>query len=352
VAVGLLAVALFGCSSKPEAPKPFATVNGEAISESEYITFLERKPTVQVSTPQGPQDAQVATMLGLQALRDLVNRKLILQLAKEDGILPTDADVEKELKVREEQTPDFVKNLTAQGYQESTIKEELRFALARERLQTKGITVPMSEVDAFIKENQEQFMEPAKASLQFVFVSDAKKKALVDKDLKAGQSFQTVAVRYSESPGARENGAAYSTDVVPQMPPQLQELVQKTAEKKATSWLEDGGAWVKFYVVSKTPAKKMDMTPTRKESLQRQLALQKGQMTNDVSKRLSDKLRAAKVQVNSNSMQSPWEKAFEDVKNQLAQQEAAQAANMATGGGAGAPAPGGSDTTTPPAGNR
>ncbi|MGV3618589.1 MAG: SurA N-terminal domain-containing protein [Fimbriimonas sp.] len=322
----LLAFGVAGCS-KPPVEESVATVNGEAIPMKEYYAFLERKPTVQVSTPQGPQEVQVSSLLGLQALRDLINQKLILQLAKEDGVLPTEADVKAELDFQEQQRGKFVSTLTAQGLSLEAIKEELLFNLARERLQTKGITIGAAEVDKYIKENPQQFMEPEKASLLWIVISDATKKALVDKDLQSGQDFRTVATRYSEAPGARQDGGAFGTDLVAQMPTPLQELVKATPELKATKWVQDQQNWIKFYVQKKTPAKKMEMTETRKKALQRQLALQRGSAANDVTKRVTDKLRAAKIDVSPKHLREPWEKAFEEAKNQMAQ---AEAANRAT----------------------
>ena len=322
-ALGVVSLAVIGCS-KPEPTKPpFATVNGVAITEAEFLSFMERKPTVQVATPQGDQELQVAGMLGLQGLRDMVNRKLILQLAKEDGVLPTDADVEKELKFQLEQKTSFVAQLVEQGVPDRVVKDDILVALSRERLQTKGITVSPAEVDAYVKENQANFMEPAKASLQWIFVSDSKKKDLVDKDLKAGQSFATVAARYSEAPNARQDNGAFGVDQIDQMPPQLQALVAKTAAGKETAWLPDGKNFVKFFVISKSPKRKLEMTETRKETLRRGLAMQKGQATVDLSKRITDKLRAASVVVNNEELKAPWQKAFETAKAQMAQQEAA-----------------------------
>lgn len=348
--VGAIVIAIPGCT-KPEAPKEtaFATVNGEAITPTEFLAFVERKPTVMVRTEQGDQEAQISGMFGLQALRDIINRKILLQLAKEDGVLPTDADVEAELKFQEEQPNSFVKALIAEGVPAESLKADIRVSLARERLQTKGITVTPAEVDKYIKDNQDRFMEPAKAKLQWVVVTDPKKKALVDKDLKGGESFAAVAVRYSEAPDARQQNGAFGLEVIDQMPEELKQIVNKLSPSKASAWITLGPNSAKFYLVEKTPKKPMEITANRKEALRRSLALQKGSAANDVTKRVTDKLRAAKVEVANPDLKQPWEKAFEMAKTQLAQEEAAAAA--ATANSANAPAPGAPSKMAPPTGN-
>ena len=343
---GLLAVALTGCTKQPGATQEnVATVNGEAIPLKEYYSYLERKQTVQVMTPQGPQEAQVASMLGFQALRDVIQNRLLLQLAKEDGVLPTDADVQKEIeRLEKQQGSNFVSSLVAQGVSLDQIKEGMRLSLARQKLITKGITVTMPEVDNYVKANPQQFMEPERAKVRLIVVRDATKKALVDKDLKSGQDFQMVAIRYSEAPQARQTGGMLDTDIVQQFPPMLQDLVKKTPVQKTTDWVQNGAEWVKFYIQEKTPAKPMQMTEDRKLEVQRQLALERGSRANDLAKRISDKMRVAKVEVGPKNLRDLWDRAFEQAKNELAQQEAASRST------APAPTSGGTSTTgtTPP----
>jgi parvulin-like peptidyl-prolyl isomerase len=345
---GLLTLAVAGCS-KPAAAsnESVATVNGEAIPMKDYVTYLERKPNVMVVTEQGPQEAQVAGMLGLQALRDLVNRKLILQLAKEDNVMPTEAQIKEELDVREKEQGNYVQQLTAQGIDLQTIKDDIQFILARENLQTKGITVPMADVDRFIKENPQNFMEPARASLLWIAVSDATKKALVDKDIQSGLDFQTVAVRYSEDPQARQTGGVFPRDIVAQMPAVVQGLVAKTPEAKATQWIQDGQNWLKFYVQKKTPAKKMDMNETRKRALQRRIAQERGRAANDITERIMKKLAASKIDVSPKQLRDPWEKMLEQAKNEMAQRDATATPSSAPGA-APAPVPGVAPSGTKP----
>lgn len=339
--------ALTGCNKQAAATGDVvATVNGEAIGAKEYHEYLERKSSVLVQTPQGPQEAQVAGGLGLQALRDLVNQKMVTQLAKDDGLYPSEEDVKKELDFRTKQQPDLVNILTSQGLTLDSIKNDIAFDLSRERLLTKGIVVPMSEVDAYIKDNPTQFVEPAKANLLYIVVTSEDKKKQIDSELSMGQNFQTVATRYSEAPQARQSGGVFPQSVIQAMPSRLQEIVNKTPEMKATDWVKDGGNFVKFFVQKKTKEAPIKMDDVKKSMLQRQLALQRGQMANDLGKRLQEKLQAAKVEVTPKNLKEPWDRAFEQAKTEFAQQKAAAGGTPAgapggvPGGAAGAPAVG------------
>lgn len=345
VLASLASLLVSGCASKPvEKVEAVATINGEAVSTKEYVTLLERKSTVQVATQQGVQEARVAGSLGIQALRDLVERRLVLQMATEDKVVPTDDDVKAELDYQIKERPTYLTELAEQGISKEMAAENLKVSLARERLITKGITIPMSEVDAFIAKNPKQFEEPERVQMLFIAITDATKRGMVDKDLSAGQDFLTVATRYSEDPNVRQNGAKFSQEALSTFPPALQTLVNATPELKATKWYQEGSAWFKFYVTKKIPAKKVNMDEGRKRHLQRQMMMEKGQASSDFPKRLADKIRTAQVDVQSDFLRDPWNKAFEQAKTQMAKQQAAQAA------GAGA-APDGAPSGGPAAGS-
>jgi len=339
-AVAMLTFGAVGCGKKEAAEdnNTFFTVNGEKVSTKEYLDFLAQKTTIIVNSSQGPQLAPASPTVGFQCLQDLVARKIVLQLAKEQGVLPTDAEVSKEIDDRTKQQGDFLQRATQAGYTLEQIKANLLFDLAREKLLTKGVVVTPTEVDNYIKEKPQAFTDPAKASLLYVAVASAAKKAQVDKDLAGGASFQTVATRYSEDPRARETGGQYSETDVSKMNPELQAIVNKTAPLKTSAWISVGpSVFVKFYVQSKTPAKPIPITPELKERVRRDLAVQRGQLSTDLDKKQADKLQASEVTVNQPILAKMWASFTENAKKQAA--AAAGPATTAPGGTAPAPSP-------------
>ncbi len=301
---------IVGCGKKGEG-EAIASVNGESIARKAYFDHLERKQVVQVQTPRGPADAQVVGSLGLQAMQDLINRRLLLQMAAQENVMPQKVDIDKELAYQTKRRPDFVSYLTDKGLTIDMIREDLKFDIARERLLTKGVSVTAADVELYIKENPKEFMEPAQAQLLYIVVSSPAKRAQVEKELSSGQNFQVLATRYSEAPQARETGGMFPETRITSMPKKLQAIVQATPELKMTSWQQDGKNWVKFFVQKKQGEKPIPMDDTKKEFVRRQLAMQQGQRANDLGKRLNDMLTQGKINVSVPYLKGPWDKAVE-----------------------------------------
>jgi parvulin-like peptidyl-prolyl isomerase len=317
---------IVGCGKK--AAESVASVNGEPITKQAYYDHLERKQVVQVQTPRGPVDAQVAGTLGLQVMHDLINRKLLLQMAEKEGVIPSKADIDKELAFQTKRRPDFVSFLRDRGLTIEMIRDDLKFDLARERLLTKGVTVTTEDVDLYIKENPKEFMEPAQAQLLYIVVSSPAKRDQVEKELAGGQSFQVAATRYSEAPQARETGGMFQESRIAAMPKKLQALVQATPELKTTAWQQDGKNWVKFFVQKKQPEKPIAMDDVRKEFVRRQLAMQRGERANDLAQRLNKMLTDGKIAVTLPYLKGPWEKAVERARTESTTAAAGSAAGQ------------------------
>jgi len=298
-------------------------VNGESISIDEFHKYLEGKDTVRVRTNDGQvAEARVADSLAFQALQDMIGRQVIMQLAKDEGVYPSDADISKELDFQQKLTPGFLANLNRAGITMDRVKQNLKLTLAREKLITKGVTVTMAEAEDFIKQNPKQFTEPAKVSMLWVFVKTADKKAKVEAAINSGQTFSLVASQLSDFPMARQqNGRFIGPDGNPErsidsLDPKLRDMVNKTAEGQMTGWLQLSDGSAKFFVEKKIPAKPLDMNNYRKEAVRRQLALQRGSQAIDLSKRVLDKLLVSKIDVKERALVEPWKAAFEKYKQE------------------------------------
>lgn len=332
VAASLAALFVAGCGRGGGGG--LAMVNGESISAEDFNKYLETKPTVTVMTDTGPVEARVAGSLAFQALKDLVARKILVQLAKDEGVAPTEADVLAELELRKKLNPNYIKQVTAAGTSIQRLKEDIGIELASERLESKGITVTKEEVDKYIATNKDEFMEAARADMQWIFVKTEAAKSAVDKELATGQPFSSVAQRLSEFPNARQDQGRFPQPVINNMPPELQTLVNKTEELKVTEWLKLSDGWAKFSIQKKTPAKPINMDETRKLFLQRKLARERGKQAVDLNKRISDKLKSSEIKVEDPSLKEPWERAMEELKK-------ATGADVPKGSGAPTPEAGG-----------
>ena len=160
-----------GCGKQPNGPaKPVATeigksptsdvaatVNGEPLALPDYYQHMGLKQTAQVMTNHGGTEMRVLGNFGLQALQEMVDQKVLLQMAKEQGVLPTEAEVSAEEKFQTELRPNYMSVLQDQGLTPEIIQNELMVGLAREHLIMKGVTVSDTEIEKYIKDNPKKF---------------------------------------------------------------------------------------------------------------------------------------------------------------------------------------------------
>ena len=303
-----LALSLVGCKSGDN--ELMATVNGETITREEYISHLERKIQVLVQSQTGPAQVQVAQPLNFQALNDLVNQKLLLQMAKQENVYPAEADVSNEMKYQVGKRADFVSTLTGQGLTLTDINNELRVQLARHNLLSKGVKISAEQVDAYIKENPKEFENHATVDLSWVMLKDPTDKDKVDADLKSGQTFAIVARHYTTAAG----GERYQSREYDKFPARLKTEVDKLAENGTSNWLQDGTNWVKFHVEKKTPASPITIKDWMKEEVKRLLAEQKGSAAIDLDKRLLNLRKQANINITKPGLKDRFDQLTKSMK--------------------------------------
>lgn len=311
-----LAAALAGCGNKSS--KAVATVNGEPITYEDFYFALSMKPTVRVMTNRGPVEARVAERLDFQALQESILRRVTLQLAADEGVLPTDEDVRKEIEFRKNLNPNYLSQMQQNGYDLVHTKQIVKLELARERLLTKGITVTKEEAEKYIKENPKQFKEPATIDLRWILLPpqetkslEDKAKARIKKDLDSGRGFAEVARNES---AFRDNDNRYPIRVEAQLPPEVRNAVAKVNTGQYTDWIRTPNGWAIFEVLGKNKEKDIPMNPARIEGVRRSLALTQGQKTNDLADRIIKKLKASKdmIKVEDKALKDLWQKSFDD----------------------------------------
>jgi len=293
-----------------------AVVNGARITRNQFITLMEHRQTIRVD-PNSIRPNGMATVpgsVGFQSIADLIRNQLVLQLAKDEGVAPTETDIQKELQYQITRKPDYLKLAMEQGFTKDAILDDLRIALAQERVITKGITVPDDEVDRYIKNNPTQFEEPKSAQLSYIVVASDEKKKQVDEQLNGKVSFSVVASQLSEAPGAKSNQGRFPETDFRKFSPTLQALVDRTLEGQSTDWIKEGNSWVKFFVEQKRAARAVPITPVLKEAVKRNMAMMRGQKGSDFERKLSKKVLSANVQLTNPRYQELWKKTIESAK--------------------------------------
>lgn len=310
---------LAGCNNNSSV----ANVAGDTVTRDEFMEQLQTKRTVRVNVNGRVAEVPVADTLAFQAMQELVTRKIIMQLAKDEGVAPTEKEVDDEIAFRTKLDGTFIKNLQAIGFTLQGIRQNIMSELAQEKIITKGITVTEADVDQYMKDNPKQFIEPAKANLTFIFAKSEEKKAAAQKALDSGMLFKMAARQFSEAPNAAENEGRFAiqgatnatgdTDLS-KLSPEIRGPIESTETGKATDWIKAGTSYVKFFVNSKTSAKPIEMTKEKKELLRRRLAIQRGSAASDLTRRVADKLKAAKIEVSDPSLKDMWAKFEERLK--------------------------------------
>lgn len=312
LASALVAFTLVGCNK--EGKGEIAKVNGIAITNAELIEYLEAKPTVRVVIQGQTVDVPVQDTLGFQAMQDLVVRKLVQEMAKEEGVTPTKQQVDEEIKLRGEVNAGYVKNLQARGLSMNGIRAQVEVELAQQNLISKGITVTDQEVDEYIKANKDQFREPAKVEMYWILTTGANK-TLADQQLATGAKFQDIATRVSLDPEAKNSGGVFGASRFPGGVPMnaLDERIRKAVETapigKSTDWIQlpQAGQVAKFYVIRRTEARDIEITAARKILIKRGIQVSRGQETKDIKQTLQTRLKDAKITVSDSSLKGLWD---------------------------------------------
>jgi parvulin-like peptidyl-prolyl isomerase len=313
MALGIVLVSFVGCnkgsSSGSGGGDMVASINGTPITEQEFLHYMMLKPSVEVLTNKGPVEARVNHSLGFQAFTDLVKQKLVLQMAKEQNVEPTDADINKEIAFRMEDNPNFIKGLQAQGLDTDMIKQALKVELSQDNLVGKGITVSDADVDQYKKDHPQEFKQPATIDLEWILVKTPEAKKQVDEQLSHGQRFSIVASQFSEAPGAKENQGDYPTKIESQVPKEIMAEVNKVKKLQPTAWLpgSNNSGFAKFYVVNRTPSSDIKMTDHLKELVKRRIRSQRGSNAREIQTQIMEKVKQSKVDIKMAGIQATWD---------------------------------------------
>jgi peptidyl-prolyl cis-trans isomerase SurA len=194
-----------------------------AVVNDEVITLSELKQ-LEVSTLQAEPGA--AKRDPKQLLKDLINKKIKLQKAKELGIKVTDEVLEgaiREIVQRNKISRDSLKEkLKGEGITWSDYTHEIRDQIILSRLLNQEIRARIvllpDEPRQFYEEHKDRFVQPEKKHLLRILLklpegtsqeeADAKKKEMDElrQRIISGENFRQIAIQYSEGPQGKKGG--------------------------------------------------------------------------------------------------------------------------------------------------
>ncbi len=296
--------------------RTIAIVNGEEVKGGEYYRKMEFLGGV------GKRDGDnfFEAPPGFLTLEQLITERLVLQLAKQKGALPTDIEVAAELKSRTEDNPKLLSDWTALGRTPEELNGQIRYELAQFKISSFGITVTDQEVEKHYKDTPTMYTVPKQVKLRVIVVEKDAEKVAVDKELSAGKPFNDVAKLLSADI-SRSNGGEYGTVPLAMLSTVARTAVEAVKIGQSTAWVasqtaDGGNRFVKFQVLDILPEKKLDLDPKLRRNIRRQLMLDRGRVKNDIRKEMNAMRAKANIDIKEPQFAEIYKKFIEQYLKQ------------------------------------
>ncbi len=283
-----------------------ATVNGESITKNE----LDR--ATDVLAPRTFFHANLTEekrkKVQKEALEKLIERKLLLQYARNQGISVTESELkEKEKKIEKafKNRKSFLAALKKANFTYETFKKELRNDILMSKFYDKYIktTYKDNELKEYYEKNKFKFKEPEKIKARIIYVKNdptdpkgkekAKKKIEeAYKKIKSGENFADVAAKYSDAM-SRIKGGEIGYTHRGRLDSVVDEVAFSLNVSEVSDIIENDKGYYLVYVEGKKPPKLIPFETT-KEKLRKELI---AKSENQKKKKILDQLRKnAKIQ--------------------------------------------------------
>jgi parvulin-like peptidyl-prolyl isomerase len=329
VAMGL--AAMLGFSACRSSEQPIAKVNDTPLPREEYYRRLEIVPTP-VIIGQGQATTAPA---GYTTLVQMIREQVLLQMAKEKGVLPTDQQVNERVEREMKNNPDIKRAITELKVMTlDDFRQQVKVRLAEFNLLTRGVTVTEQETKQFYEQNKRAFYRPETARVRFVLVQDPLIRQQIDDDLKRGFSFQSIVQKYSQNPAA---GIQANEGDVPLEGPinarnqeeaalvqRVRTVLQNAKVGQVTNWVPYSNAQMRMEIITRTPGRQLPFEEV-KDNIREGLMLQKGREKNkDLNAEIARATLNAKVEILSDQWKERYKQDMEQLRKALEEYEKQQ----------------------------
>lgn len=259
VLVNILTIGFFfgksgGAAGSAGMDEKVATVGGKAISRQDWLNELEAR-------------------YGKEILKEMIDQKVIQEMADKYKITVSDKDVERQLRMAQAAYGPS----TPAGYtsDEKKWKEQVKTNLLLEEILTKDVVVSASEMKKYYQENRDQFQVPTAYHLSHIIVKTKDEAKKVLKELSQGSSFSALAMERSiEEFSANQGGdIGYISQDDEQYPPEYVKIAKKLKPGKYSDPIKvkQGYAILKLHKVIKGQVYTYEEV---KDQIRRQIALE------------------------------------------------------------------------------
>lgn len=256
--------------ANPSATQPPKVTIPDAEDDFEQCVAQKRKTTPKPAKGQAEttdeqlkaQCKQEFDQLKQQVLSFLIRATWLDQEAADQNVKVADKDVQKQLDQAKQQAfpnaADYQKYLTRSGLTNADVFFQQRSQLLETKL-TEKITkgkdqVTQQQVEDYYEKNKSKFATPERRDLRIVLTKDKARAEEAKDALESGESWQTVAKRYSTDRATKSNGGLLAGVAEGQQEKALDEAVFSAEKGELAGPVKTQFGWYVFEVVKVTPA--------------------------------------------------------------------------------------------------
>ncbi|WP_301173644.1 peptidyl-prolyl cis-trans isomerase [Brevibacillus nitrificans] len=254
--------------------QPAAVVGGSTISEADYLSALKQK-------------------FGDQVLQDMVNREVVFQAAKQQGVTVDQAELDQEMaQIRESygssSDSEFEQALNKQaGTTVEALRREITYQLLLQALATKDIVISDEELLTFYNNHPERYARPMQMRLWQIVVASQQEAEQVAAELKQGANFQALAKERSIDSLTSGNGGdmGWLSLGDTRLPDEAMDVVADLETKKISVPVKVGENYVIYQMADRRKAEQQSFEQV-KEAIRKELAFAQVESLDEVLDRL------------------------------------------------------------------
>jgi foldase protein PrsA len=156
-------------SSNDQTSETIATIGETSITREQWMAELESR-------------------FGKETLKELINIRVVEELAEKYKITVSDEVIERELAVYKSMY---------NSLDEGTWRDQIRYSILLEEILTRDVTIPEKEMKAFYEENKDLYNIDVSYHLSHIIVETENEADLIVEELKGGSSFEALALEKS-----------------------------------------------------------------------------------------------------------------------------------------------------------
>jgi foldase protein PrsA len=206
-----------------------------------------------------------------EVLGFLIRSTWLDQEATKDGVKVTDAELQKQIddikKQQFTQKGSYEKFLQNAGLTNEDVLFQQRVRELQDKITakvTKGKdTVTDAQIAAYYNKNKSRFSSPERRDLRIVLTKEKAKAAQAKKALQSGQSWKTVAKKYSIDQASKANGGKLAGVAKGQQEKALDTAVFAATKSKLTGPVKTQFGWYVFEVTKVTKAKEQTLDQSK-----------------------------------------------------------------------------------------